>query len=215
MRKKIISTRKSYNFSKTGLLLAALFCLLLCVSCLEIDTQLNFKNDGSGQIKLTFKGEEALFYPDGRENPSHQNIFPVSKDDFALTAQSIAGLELNHWQEEKQKEKLVIKVIMSFDNPNALQQFAGQGLILAQKQGTWHFDYQLESLGLAGLDPEIAEIYQNQLSTLKLDYQITGPGKISASNLPELKGKSIFQFTIDSSMLTQNQQKLVWHAEWK
>ena len=104
-------------------LLILIILLLVLTSCLEVDTIIDLKEDGTGTWSLQYKiSQEAAFITPGLEF-SGFNYFPVNEDDLRKRIGEIEGLELLQVSIEETANFTKYSAEMSFLNTDNIESF--------------------------------------------------------------------------------------------
>lgn len=111
--------KNKLNIKLTIILLAS----VLFISCLEIDTTINFSNDNSGLWVLNYKVmQETAYLTPGTELRGF-NYFPLSEEDIKDRIDGIAGLEIISISSNSNIIYKEFFVEISFENTNDIQFF--------------------------------------------------------------------------------------------
>lgn len=92
-------------------------------SCLEVDTLIDLKEDGTGIWSLKYRiSQEAAFITPGLEFSGY-NYFPVNEDVLRTRISEIPGLELSQVSVEATAAYIEYSARMSFLNTNNIESF--------------------------------------------------------------------------------------------
>jgi hypothetical protein len=92
-------------------------------SCLGVSVDIAFNQRGSGDVTLEYqisKTLDALGKLDGNER---WNTIPVGKADFERTIDRLPGIKLTSFSSKEDKNDLIIKAKMEFEDLNSLMSF--------------------------------------------------------------------------------------------
>jgi hypothetical protein len=109
---------------KIAVLLA--LCLALS-SCMDIESRLTLRADGSGTLGLTYRISRQL--ADLGRTPGDTPVvpLPVEKEDFARALAGIPGLSLASFKRTQDAENVTIRAVVSFTSLEALSRVAAFG----------------------------------------------------------------------------------------
>jgi len=115
-------------------------CSLLFIlsSCLGVSVDIAFDQKGSGDVTVEYqisKTLDALGRLDGNER---WNTIPVGKADFERTIDRLPGMKLTSFSSKEDKNDLIIKAKMEFDNLNSLMSFLDASGLRSSFSGDAH-----------------------------------------------------------------------------
>jgi hypothetical protein len=101
------------------ILLLAASCFLL-VSCLDIESRLSLRADGSGTLGLTYRISRQLADLGRTPGDAPAVPLPVEKGDFERALAGVAGLSLATFKRAEDSENVTISAVVSFASLEAL-----------------------------------------------------------------------------------------------
>ena len=79
---------------------AVLLILMITVSCIGIETEINFKDDKSGTLKMKYRVSTMVLKTAEIDSDSSFLPLPVEEKDFAAKADENEGLKLTSFKKE-------------------------------------------------------------------------------------------------------------------
>jgi len=162
------------------------FFLLFFSSCLGVSIDIALDQKGSGNITLEYqisKALDALGKLDGNER---WNTIPVGRADFERTMDRLPGMKLTSFSSKEDKNDLIIKAKMEFDDLNSLMSFldaSGLSSSLSGDARSGRIFFALIEAGAKSdpaLDKLIAEI--SETYSVKLSMSFPNNGNIKITN---------------------------------
>lgn len=209
-----------------SIFLAAL-TLILAVSCMQVDTKVNVKKDGSGTINLTMVMNPEVIAAMTGSKDAVQN--PFSKQDFISIAKKYGkGVTLESYQEVKNDKQIGGKATYKFKDINAVTISAipetdkNQGADNSKGgQVTFSYNKGLLTIQLDDNDDDdeggnereessdelekTANIMKQLLKDMKINMVVAVDGKVTSSNATFREGSKITLYDIDFNQILQNE----------
>jgi hypothetical protein len=101
-------------------------CLAL-VSCMDIESRLTLRADGSGTLGLTYRISRQLADLGRTPGDTPAVPLPVEKEDFARALAGIPGVSLASFRRMQDAENVTISAVVSFTSLEALSRIAAFG----------------------------------------------------------------------------------------
>lgn len=207
----------------SSILLAAL-ALVLAVSCMQVETKIHLKKDGSGTINLTMAMKKEVLAAMTGSKANIQN--PFTKADFIGIAERYGkGVTLVSYEEVKSDTHIGGKALYSFKDINNLKISAvpetdksqgpegngGGEVTFSYNKGYLTIqlnDNEEDKGGSVEEDPaeqeKNAQIMKQLLQDMELNMEITVDGKITSSNATYREGSKITLYKIDFNQILNN-----------
>ena len=175
--------------------------LLLCVSCVGIESEVRFNSNLSGTLTLTYRISQLVKDLDTTNESKMILPLPVSEQEFKRTAEAIEGLKLVSVTQKEDEENITIQAKMEFSRIEALQQI-GNGspldVTLRVQVGTTTFRQVLATAQeTRDISPESMAMIETLFKGYELSFLIEAPNPIKSHSLGEL---------------SQDKKKLTYHV---
>jgi len=181
-------------------LTALCFFPLIFSSCLGVSVDIALNQKGSGDVTLEYqisKALDALGKLDGNER---WNTIPVGRADFERTIDRLPGMKLTSFSSKEDKNDLIIKAKMEFEDLNSLMSFLDANGLRSSFSGDARsgriFLTLIEARAKSdpALDKLIAEISETYSVNLSMSFPNNGSVKITNSqglSLADMPGSVI------------------------
>lgn len=186
--------------------------LTLC-SCIGIESQINFKKNGSGTLTFTYKISQMIKNLDTGSDEKNALPLPVSREEFNRTAEGIEGLKLLSINQREDEENIYIQAKMEFDRIESVNKIGDQiNFSLSVEGDTYIFRHIVFS---ARENQEVSEDSKQMIETFfkgyELSYIIDAPSQIKSYSMGELaqdKKSLTYRITIPE-LLTSAEDKIL------
>lgn len=217
---------------KSASIVLTILMLILAVSCMQVETKVDLKKDGSGTIDLTMVMHKEMVIAMTGSAKNIQN--PFSKEDFISVASRYGqGVTLVSYEEVKNDKQLGGKAIYKFEDINQLKISAipetdktagGAGDGPGSDGGEVSFSYSKQGQGglltihlndndekedkapeeSAEEKEKSAQLMKQILKDMKITMEITVDGKVTSSNATFREGSKIILYNIDFNQILKS-----------
>jgi hypothetical protein len=192
--------------------------VVLLSSCIGIESEILFRQDGTGVLTLSYKISQFMKNIDaGREEK--QLPLPVNEEEFLRTADGIEGLRLTDIDEREDEENVYIQAELEFDSIDAVNALgrAGEIGISLENQGETNIFRQVIFAGQEGeeITEDSLEMIETFFQGYDLVYAITVPSQVKSHSLGDLSadGRTV-TYTITVPEILKASQPLVLEVVW-
>ena len=173
---------------RIGGLCGLLVVLCLVSSCIGVETEITFREDGTGGVVLTYRISRVMANV-GTVEGDELIPLPVTEQDFRRSVESVAGLRLRRVTQSQDERDIFVKAEMDFDDIAAfsrIESFTDMPASLVVSDGRSVFSQVITS----GLEQEVSEDSLELVSLFFDDYEIAfkvnAPGQIASHSMGEL-----------------------------
>ncbi len=190
----------------------------LLASCIGIESGIRLRQDGSGELILSYKISQFLKELDvGREDK--RLPLPVSEEEFRRTASSIEDLRLLDIDQSEDEENVYIKARLEFDSIEALNELgqAGESELSLESSGETSVFRQVISSGQNGeqVTEDSLKMIETFFEGYELSYKITTPRDVLNHSLGTLsEDRRTVTYTVSVAELLQESEPLVLEVVW-
>jgi hypothetical protein len=199
----------------------------LLVSCIDIDSTIQFNTDGSGVLQLEYRVSRELTDLGGLEGDVP---FPVTEEDFHFALEGTGGLELRKYRRKMDEENVTVSVEIAFDSLetlSALDSFQDMPMSLTKQDGELVFQQKIadariqrEQEGRPSAEDSPAVPDEELLAPLfegyEMSFTVQAPGRITYHSLGELaKSKKSVTYAIPLAELNMQTDALILTVKWE
>lgn len=174
----------------TKKLLVLLVLLLLLSSCLEVDSFIDLKIDGTGTWTLKYRlAQEAFYITPGLEF-SEFSYFPVNEDEFRKRISEISGLELLQLSIESTAVFIEYSAEIKFQNTDDIELFFNNdnkpSIIKINSEGDGLFSLTINNPFGQDVDQYTIRLLSALYSENKINIVVGFPGIVTNSSTGNL-----------------------------
>lgn len=171
-------------------LLILIIISILLISCLEVDSVITLKENGTGVWNLQYRiSQEAAFITPGLEF-SGFNYFPLNEDDLRKRTNEITGLELINVSSKETPEFIEFNAEMSFLNTGNIASFfndqAASPLVVISSDEDGLFKLKIENPYMQDIDQDTLRLLSALYSNNMINIVVELPGIVTDSSTGRL-----------------------------
>ncbi len=171
-------------------LLILIIISILLISCLEVDSVITLKENGTGGWNLQYRiSQEAAFITPGLEF-SGFNYFPLNEDDLRKRTNEITGLELINVSSRETPEFIEFNTEMSFLNTANIASFfndqAASPLVVISSDEDGLFKLTIENPYMQDIDQDTLRLLSALYSNNIINIVVELPGIVTDSSTGRL-----------------------------
>lgn len=198
-------------------MLVCVFTFVVFSSCVDIVTEIEVNDDGSGTVVFTYTALRALINMGTVDDENRFYAVPISQEDFRATAERIDGITLRSFALEDDVDTVVVEAALDFDSPESLSDLfssSGPGSVeISVDDDTTVY----RQLIYGGAEEEIDQDSREFIETFFSDYLVTftleAPRAISAVNLGDFAGR-VARFEMPMTEVLLSESQLAWEVRW-
>ena len=160
--------------------------LLITVSCIGIDTEINFKDSQSGTVKIKYRVSKMVIKTAEIDSDSSFLPLPIEEKDFREKAAENNGLTLVSFKKEDTGEEIFITAEYSFENIESLNAAAGSGgetvITVERKLGRTVYSHRIYSGNNGNIDTETMQVITDLFSRYPVKITVITPSDIKDLN---------------------------------
>ncbi len=160
--------------------------LISIVSCIGIETEIEFKDEKSGTVKLKYRVSNMVLNTAEIDSDSSFLPLPLERKDFVEKATENNNLTLISFKREDNEEEVFITAEFSFKDIDALNAVAGSGeepLITVDKRLTKTvYTHNLYQGNSGNIDNETMQVVSDLYSNYPVKFTIKTPSNIKETN---------------------------------
>ena len=170
---------------------AVILLLIITVSCIGIETEINFKDDKSGTLIMKYRVSKMVVKTAEIDSDSSFLPLPVEEKDFISKADENNGLTLTSFKKEETEDDVFITAEYSFTDIESLNAAAGSGgdpvITVDRKLGKTVYTHQLYPGNNGNIDTETMQVVSDLYSTYPVKITVIAPSDIKDINMGSSK----------------------------
>ena len=208
-------------------LIPMLLTSMLLVSCIGIDSTVQFKRDGSGILYLQYRFSRELTDLGGLEGDVP---FPVTEEDFHFAMEGKEGLKLRKYKRKMDEEDITIHAEILFESIDTFSSLAGfqdMPMSLTKQDGEYVFQQKIVEArieedaaaqtsaesGPAIPDEELLALF---FEGYEMSFTVRAPSRITYHSLGELaRNEKSVTYAIPLLELNRQTEALVLTVKWE
>lgn len=197
-------------------LLCPILLSLVCMSCIGIDTVINFDPDGGGDILMKYRISN-MIADLGQSDDSDILPFPVNERDFKESAAKIRGLTFRSYNREESADDIIITAGFSFDDTDALCALINSGnsssLEITKKGDRTYFKQILFNGAEGKISKDTLDIVRGLFSSYSVSTELDLPSEaLTLSGGKADRKKCSVVYSIDE--IFSSEGPVVWEVVW-
>ncbi|MBN2445062.1 MAG: hypothetical protein JXJ04_27145 [Spirochaetales bacterium] len=197
-----------------------IFLLLLCMmfsSCIQIESDLQLNNDGSGVMTLSYRVSQVMKELGRIGDEATSLPLPLSKEDFELLLADTEGIAVTSHSVKEIDNETVVNVSFSFTNVKALALFgeSDDSYLFQKSKDSTLFRQNLPFAGDEGFTEDSIAMLESYCSGYYFVYTIHTPGPIKEASLGEIsKNKKQLVYKISIIDILKAKEKQSIEIKW-
>ncbi len=191
--------------------------LFLLASCIDLRSDIEVNEDGSGTIQLTYTAVSALVHLGTIDEDDRFYAIPISEDDFRSTAGEIEGITLRSFAIEDEVDTVTVTATLDFDSPAALSRLfgsSGPGTVEITSEGASTLYRQLIYGGAAEeIDAESRDFIESFFADYSVEFSLEAPQQISAVNSGDFTGR-VATIELPMTEVLLSPSPIEWEVRW-
>ena len=197
-----------------------LVVVLVLSGCLDVATEVELNDDGSGRIDLVYTVDQNLYELGVFDSSDVALPVPISEAEFRETARLVDGLDLRRYRMNAEERVVTVEVRMDFASVEVLSDWFGPGedetspavsVTSAGGQTTWR---QLLIPG-GGSDHDLAAALGTSLDGYSLVFRISPPRDIVSSTPGTVSdGRRRAEVRVFLSEVATATEPVYWEVRW-
>jgi hypothetical protein len=202
------------NIFKTifPLLLSGLF-----LSCINVDTEIVFRQDLSGEIMIKYSVSKSVLNIGILDENGSFLPLPVEEQKYREKGENTDGLELKSFKKEETEEELYITARYEFKTPEALNAAvsnSGERKIDVQRRsGSTYFTQNIFNKTNTPANEETLKLAEALFADRSIKMKVTAPSSIKRSNIGTSAGNSAEAVFNLPKLLSEN-TPVIWEVVW-
>ena len=161
--------------------------LFLLVSCIGIETEIEFKNSNSGTVKLKYRVSKMVINTAQIDSDSSFLPLPIEENDFIEKSDENEDLELLSYKKEDNNEEVFITAEFSFDSIDALNAVAGSTednvkITVDKRLTKTVYRHEIFPGSSGNIDTETMQVVSDLYSNYPVKFTIITPSEIKEVN---------------------------------
>ncbi len=166
--------------------LVLIFISIFLISCLEVDSSIDIKKDGTGIWNLQYRiSQEALYITPGLEF-SGFNYFPKNENEIRKRISEITGLELLQVSVNETTDYSEYSARMSFKNTGDIESlfsnYEDNSLVEISSDNDGTFSLTIENIHIPEIDQDTLNLLSVLYSGKMINITVSFPGIVTNSS---------------------------------
>ena len=197
-----------------------LFCFLILLfsSCVGVETNISFREDGSGTVTLVYQISHMVVHLGTTEGEKVVPL-PVSEEDFKRAVESIDGLVLKSVKQTEDEKNVTITAKIDFQNIEAFSQvesFTNMPATLQKSDGLMVFEQVITTGEEEKIDEDSLKLVKTIFEGYSISFRVTTPGEIVSHNMGQLTDdRRTVVYELQISDLLQMQERTALSVSWE
>ena len=191
--------------------------LALFVSCIGVETEISFKEDGSGSVVLTYRISRIMVnlgtVEDGELIP-----LPLTEQDFRATVEAVPGLRLRRVTQRADERDVSIRAEIEFDDIEAfsrIESFTDMPASLDTANDQTVFRQVITSGNEEDYDSESLEMVDVFFDGYSIAFIISAPRDVVSHNLGDLSAdKRSVTYDVPVVELLRSAEERILEVSW-
>jgi len=197
--------------------LVLLGVIVLLSACLDVDTTIDVRRDGSGTVDIRYVIDEELYHLGVFDDSDTALPIPISRSDFEAAAAGVEGLRLRRYRMHQDAGLIQVEARLAFDSAAGLSRWYGGGaesITLKENGDGWVWS-QLIAPGSGDLGPA-GDAFAESLDGYNVRFELHPPEKINAANIGTVSddGRTVvLEYSLRE--IASTTEEIRWVVEWQ
>jgi len=192
------------------------FLCFLLFSCIDIDTEIIFKQNLTGEVLIRYSVSKAAINMGKIDRHDNFLPLPIEEQRYHELAANIDGLKLISFRKQETENDINITVRYEFRNIEALNAIVSNSndkKIEVQKRGERTYYTQRISANNQAISEETIKLAQAIFGNRTVSFKVTAPQNISTVNSGTIAGRSA-QVSYNLPQLLSSTDNVTWEVSW-
>ncbi len=196
---------------------SVMLLLIITVSCISIETEIEFKDEKSGTLKMKYRVSRMVVKTAEIDSDSSFLPLPIEEKDFSEKAAENSNLELVSFNREENSEEIFITAEFRFSDIDALNSAAGstaEPSITVERKLTRTVFTQILYPGNSGnIDAETMQVVSDLYSSYPVKITVITPSDIRETNAGNYRNNRA-EFEMSVPEILSSEEPVVFELSW-
>jgi len=159
-------------------------------SCIGLSVDIKMNRDGSGRLTMEYRISRTVQTLGALDGNEKWPTIPVGRADWERTIERINGAKIASFSSSEKGDDNITKVVINFDNPQALSLILGSGAIIKTDNRSGSFNYTINPVKSSEYDQSMMSLVQNMFEGYDFSISLSAP-RNAALTVTDGSGKTI------------------------